>query len=83
MLLTSKKVGGFVLKGKYEKARELYLKALSQEYPYSGAIENLISLYLNEGNTKMAKRWITMFYPYDEATIDVLIKNYLEENKKQ
>ncbi|MDO8659373.1 MAG: glycosyltransferase family 39 protein [Candidatus Parcubacteria bacterium] len=72
----------YAKKGDYKKAKEMYLLALKQEYPYSGAIENLISLYLNTGKIENAKHWLMIMYPYDEATIDASIKNYLEQNRK-
>jgi pentatricopeptide repeat protein len=66
----------------YDKAIELYHEAIRQDFPYSGAFENLILLYLDQGNMKMAKHWLMYLYPQNESEIDLLIKNYLEENKK-
>lgn len=66
----------------YDKAIELYHEAIRQDFPYSGAFENLILLYLDQGNMKMAKHWLMYLYPQNESEIDLLIKNYLAENKK-
>ncbi len=67
--------------GKIKEAKKLYFEALRQDYPYAGAIENLIPLYLQEKNIEKAKFWMTFLYPNQEELIDTTIKKYLEENK--
>ena len=69
-------------KGEIEKAKELYYEALRQDFPYSGAIDNLILLYLSQKDKIHAKRWLMYLYPNNEKEVDALIENYLIENKK-
>ena len=61
--------------GKIKEAKKLYFEALRQDYPYAGAIENLIPLYLQEKNIEKAKFWMTFLYPNQEELIDTTIKN--------
>jgi hypothetical protein len=68
--------------GQNEKARELYLEALEQQFPYPGAYENLVLLYLSEGNIAIARHWLLFLYPGQEKLVDQSIENYLNSNKK-
>jgi len=72
----------YAKKGEKDKARELYLKAIKQEFPYEGAVENLVVLYLSEEKIDLAKHWLTYLYPNNSKLVDTLIKNYFGENKK-
>ncbi|MEX2052269.1 MAG: DUF1736 domain-containing protein [Candidatus Paceibacterota bacterium] len=62
--------------GQNEKARKLYLEALRQEFPYFGAAENLVLLYLTENKPEMARHWLRYLYPGNENLIKNFIDNY-------
>lgn len=49
--------------GEKDKAEKMYLEALQQEFPYPGAYENLIRLYVEENRYADAKRWLHVLLP--------------------
>jgi tetratricopeptide (TPR) repeat protein len=64
--------------GDKEKAREYFLKALSPEFPFYGAYENLALMDLEDGNYDEAKKWLLEFYSGNEKVADFYIAAYLE-----
>ena len=49
--------------GEPEKAEQMYLEAIKQDFPYLGAYENLINLYLEEKRYTDAKKWLNIIFP--------------------
>src|SRR3989338_8486180 len=49
--------------GEPDKAEQMYLEAIKQDFPYLGAYENLINLYLEEKRYADAKRWLNIIFP--------------------
>ena len=49
--------------GRNRDAERLYHEALTQKYPYSGAIENLILLYSSEKDQNKTTHWFRIMYP--------------------
>ena len=65
-------------KGDNVKARELYLEAIKQDFPYGGAYENLVLLYLKENKLDLVRHWLTYLYGNNKKLIDGTIENYLK-----
>lgn len=53
--------------GKLDKAEQMYLEAIKQDFPYLGAYENLINLYLEQKRYTDAKKWFNLISPNKET----------------
>ena len=64
--------------GENREAENLYMQSLQQEFPYYGAIENLVLLYLSERDYTKARHWLQVLYPNNEKLVDSIIQNSQE-----
>lgn len=58
-------------------AERMYLEAIKQDFPYPGAYENLIQLYIKEKRYADARRWLNVLYPNRSSAVDDLIKGQI------
>ena len=54
--------------GEFNKAEQMYLEAIKQDFPYLGAYENLINLYLEEKRYANAKKWLNIISPNEKIS---------------